>query len=477
MVFKRNITGALHTISDALLGMHGIKSQERSWAAEYSLETGRRGKQIAEIAFMQQVVDILMRERQGIGVTLDQIILRASDARPLMSAMELADFRGLTLRGVIFTQKGVDLLRAMPSGTKNLQLDLRGADIRGSVFKPASTFDGVLIDEATVGMQTNMRHLTFDEFDHKANIHILKGDVSFLHVMGATNNDASKHANILLGDGVIAQGLDISKSAYTALVAGEDTCLAGMTARGARALKVTINASEKRGTDMRGANFSDVCFAPGSAMRHVDLTGADFSSASLGDIVFAGSRLVGANLKNVDISHGPSGDSPLKEAIIDPTSLVGAIYNGKEITREMAQQVHRKIGVIPPGKDVTHDVILAQDKAKAVHYEREEGPQPYRSGFLRYQDQDSNTDGDDANTSKRGAFISPNGTPTETIGTDNLLSALCQVNELMSRGGVTRKCGYDRMDKVNSKVDQAETNCYRNGHEEEWSRGGPAKPV
>jgi|GEM_PF-5591451 len=469
-----NFNSALEAVSHLFSNRDGLRAADRLAAHRYfaaSLEKEKR-----EHSFMQDIIDILMREKGDRAVTLDMIIRRAADARPLMSAKELSDLRGLNLRGVVFTQSGIDLLRAMPSGVPDLHLDLRGADIRGTVFKPASTFDGVLIDQTSIGSQTNMRHVTFDDLTYKANIEITRGDVSYMRVMGTSDADPSRHACIHLREGVQAQGMMLAGSHYTQLSAAEGVNLAGLSARGASVLRTHIVGSEHRMVDVQGADFSAAHFAPESSLRYADLTGANFSYATLGGMDFTGSKLIGVKLQGVDISLNAKGVSPLAGAIVDANSLVGATFNGQVVTRDTAPVVHRELGLRLPGYDVTQDVVRAENRVRDIIKERDAGPVAHRHANTAWRaGGEAGDHQDDTDVHSRDSREIGFGITVPTLDTDNLINALLQVNRLMTHGGVTRKCGYDRGHHVNAKSTQAQINRYRNAHDESWSAGGPSK--
>lgn len=469
-----NFNSALEAMSHLFSGKEGLRAVDRLAAHRYftaSLEKEKR-----EHSFMQDIIDILIREKGDRAVTLDMIIRRAVDARPLMNAKELSDLRGLNLRGVVFTQSGIDMLRAMPEGTPDLHLDLRGADIRGTVFKPASTFDGVLIDQTSVGSQTNMRFVTFDDLTHKANISINRGDVSYMRVMGTSEADPSRHARIHLREGVQAEGIMLAGSYYTQLAAEAGVSLAGLNARGASVLRTNIVGTQHRMVDLQGADFSAAHFAPESALRHADLTGANFSYATLGGMDFTGSKLIGVKLQGVDISTNAQGVNPLSGAVVDANSLVGATLNGQVITRATAAAAHRELGLTPPGYDVTQEVVRAENRTRDIAVERDGGPVAHRCAMAALRaDSTTGDHQDDTDVHSRDGREAGFGINIPTLDTDNLINALLQVNRLMTHGGVTRKCGYDRGHHVNAKSSQSQTNRYRNSHADSWSAGGPSK--
>lgn len=228
---------------------------------------------------------------------------------------QIADLSGQDLRGFTFTQKDLDALRNA-AGSPSMQLNLKGANICDTVFHPASTFNGVIIDECTIA-DTNMQNLHFVGLSgEQANLDFsgVSGlDVSGLTVSGAKADSPARNVNISLND-ACATDMQLGDSRLLTLSAN-DCNMDGLNAAGARALKLDV-----QGGSLQGANFEGASFAPGSCVHRADLRGASFAGADVSELSLTGSHM-------------------------NAQGLIGAYYKGTAITTETAAAVAAEKGL------------------------------------------------------------------------------------------------------------------------------------
>lgn len=396
----------------------------------------------------------------GKPITLDMLIEASQQQKSPIAPIQVANLSGLDLRGVTFTQSGIDRLRQM-TGVPDLHLDLRGANIAGGVFRPASSFDGVVIDQVTVGVSTNKQHLTFDGVTRQTHIEI-KGDMSFFSVIGNEFDpckapDSPVHARIDVEAGARAIGGNISCSHLARLEVEQGALMNGLMACDAKSLYV-----EAKGANMSGANFERTVFAPGCRMANCHLVNANFAGATLSDMDLSNSRLVGANFTGTDLTN-----VNLKDADINPQALQGAVYQspmGERVTIQSdaeAVAFMRVKGMHHAGDDVMQEVLRVKNQTLQIVEQAEAG-----SGF--------------AVAARSAGVVQPQAQPASKIGvdegfkantteTDQLIEALIQVNQSMNLTGM--RCTLAQAEKEElALAAQNASNKYRVCHDEEWAR-------
>lgn len=233
-----------------------------------------------------------------------------------LSAYQVADLSGQDLRGFTFEQKDLDKMRGA-ARNDGLQINLKGANISDAVFRPASTFNGVMIDECTV-MGSTMQNMRFEGLSgEQANLNFSGVDVSGLALRGAQADSPARSVNVNLTNSVAAN-MDMADSRLANVHATAST-LDGLNAQGARALGVQV-----QGGSLREANFEGASFAPGSAIVGADLRGASFAGADVSELGMTGSQM-------------------------NAQGLVGAYYKGTAITTETAAAVAAEKGLTLSG--------------------------------------------------------------------------------------------------------------------------------
>lgn len=404
----------------------------------------------------------VLSQLRGFGkpITLDMLIEASQQQKTPIAPIQVANLSNLDLRGVTFTQSGIDRLRQM-TGVPDLHLDLRGANIAGGVFRPASSFDGVVIDQVTVGVSTNKQHLTFDGIAQQTHIEI-KGDMSFFAVIGNEFDptkapDSPVHARIEVEAGARAIGGNISGSHLARLEVEQGALMNGLMASDAKSLYV-----EAKGANMSGANFERTVFAPGSRMANTHLVNANFSGAMLSDMDLSNSRLVGANFAGTDLTN-----VNLKDADINPQALHGARYQsptGERVTIQSDQEAvafMRVKGMHHAGDDVMQEVLRVKNQTLQIVQQAQAG-----SGF--------------AVAARTASAAQPPAQAVSTIGvdegfkahtteTDNLIQALIEVNQTMNLTGMKRALS-SAEEEERTLAAQNASNKYRVTHEEEWVR-------
>lgn len=256
---------------------------------------------------MQQLVDGLRTQADGKSLTLDTILATAKE-RGLLP-QDMANMTHMNLQGVTFTQTGLDTLAQHTGGQK---LNLSGSDISGAVFRPASSFEGVVIDEVTVNKATNVQNVTFDGLGTQgATIPVAAGmDMSGLAIKGARHGDPSRNVTLDVGKDALVRDASVANSHYTKIQASQGADFSRLDASNARGLRVQADR-----VNFQGADFTGATFAPGSSMTDCNLDGVQVTS-------FYGVELGGSTLKGVD-----------------PRALEGATRDGQPIDAAMAQKL------------------------------------------------------------------------------------------------------------------------------------------
>jgi uncharacterized protein YjbI with pentapeptide repeats len=92
-----------------------------------------------------------------------------------------------------------------------------------------------------------------------------------------------------------------------------------------------FTASKVRRTDFRGAYFNSHLGLrtrlDGAVFDGADLTGADFSDASLRGVSFKGAILIGAKFTDADLSGAHLEGAVLRETNFDRATLTGTTYD------------------------------------------------------------------------------------------------------------------------------------------------------
>lgn len=383
---------------------------------------------------MQAVLDALAGTQKSGSLNLDMVYDKADVMYPDMSPQEMVNFSGCDMSGITITQTAIDRQRER-SGDPDLCLNFRDANISGCVFKPASTFAGVLIDQTTVSRSTEATNVTFDGLsDHQTDLSLPKGNWSRFAIKGAGEATPANQVNLTVEAGATACCGDITGSRYTKLGA-VNADMSGLNASGARGMAVDVV-----GGRLNGADFSNCSIAPDSRIS-ADLIGANFAGAVLGDLDLSGSRLVGANLEGVDLTN-----VNLDGAIVRPEDLIGAASKELDETGK------------PVGEAMT---ITAADIDQFLQNRKEVGqdikPQSNET-VIKTQVGDKIIQGagvvdavkqEVAAIRQSGDRVTPAKQPTQTtqeISTcevDGLINALCQVNAEMAKGGICRTLGGD----------------------------------
>ena len=321
---------------------------------------------------MQEFVDELrlMHRRDGAELTLSNLFCHAQQRFALQGlAAEdigpaLANMSGCDVRGMVMDQAGVDYLRDIWADASDQPVDLRGANMNGCIFRPASTVNGILIDAVTVGRSTTMQHLSFDGFNEGAHLQLGEADVSFFAVSGEANH---AHHMVMEFEGTKAEGANIANSRYTKITArqsdeGRATNLSGLEATNARALKI-----DAVGCELSGARFAQASFAPGTQMTNCNLIAADFSGAIMSGVDLSGSRLSGAHFHGVDITN-----VALANAELRPQDLEGALYQGQLVGTDIAaDKVMQEMGINAAAEnvytyiDTVEQVVERLDRVRA----------------------------------------------------------------------------------------------------------------
>ena len=252
----------------------------------------------------------------GKALTLGNLLLMGQERG--LQARQIANLSGQDVSGFIFKQDDLNLLRQAESDS-SLRINLNGANISDAVFHPASTFNGVIIDECTVE-NSEMRSVKFVGLSgEQANLNFARVDVSGLQVMGARAESPARNVNITLTDAT-AQDMNIAGSGLLKLHAlGSD--VSGLDASNSRGLQLKVE-----GGSLQDATFDSVTFAPGSEAINTDLRGASFQGTDIGELNMSGSRIEAAN-------------------------LIGARDKGVEITQDNVSQVMAQKGLVAPMLD------------------------------------------------------------------------------------------------------------------------------
>lgn len=287
---------------------------------------------------LQLIVDGLREQQKE--VTLDEIIKTGRDQG--LKDSQLRDMRGLDLREIVFTETGKEALGGV--------IHLEGADISGGVFRPASTFNGIIYDhEATLGLKvddsTKMHHVHLERFEEHSAFTIRTGDISF-----ASFKD-TRMASLTFGESVVARGVDISETGFNTLEVQAGADLTGLKATHARI--ITVKAE---GATLNGANFEGATMGLGSTMAGASLMNANLKDANLVDVNLRGANMIGANidgakLQGADlrgamlqgVTVGPNKEPLTMEwlhnngAKVDSTTQVGEMSAGQQASLSQVQ--------------------------------------------------------------------------------------------------------------------------------------------
>ncbi len=291
---------------------------------------------------MQAVVDAARGAAQGQGQPLTLDLIVQTGLQQGLTAPQIANMQGLqNAQGITFTDTGLNALAAA-NGGQALDVNMGGADISGAVFHPESCFEGIIIDEATVGAEaeiladkgTKMQFVTLTDFSQQADIN-LKGDVSFLSIDG-TRNQGAKQPNITFEEGTTARGMDMEGAKLAKLHVGDGSDLTGLKAAHSSAIEVAAN-----GVLLNGADFSGSSVSENSAITNSELVGAKFNDIAVFSLDLTGSNCVGAEFKNVEMAN-----VTLDKATIRAQDFIGSKYNGTEITADNLQEM---LGTIQAG--------------------------------------------------------------------------------------------------------------------------------